>query len=164
MKITTEEWGYKDWLENIEENGHLLRGVPEEFRTVELCLAAVKSCSVSLRYVPREKRTVEICLAAIEKSGWGLEFTPEEIKSPELCLAALTKSYSLYLKYVPEIFLKKDFCPKEECIDIWTANLSANDAKEAFLTDRELLAKYSVEELLTSRYIYLRELAKKNIG
>lgn len=163
MKITTttEDWGYEDWLENIKENGHLLRGVPEEFRTVELCLEAVKSCGVSLRYVPKEIRTVEICLAAIKKCGWGLEFTPEEIKTPELCREAV-RFYALHLKHVPEIFLDLEKLATKKQYKL-TENISKDLLNQLLLTDQELLAKYSIEELLTSRYNYLRDLAKRNI-
>lgn len=160
MKITTEDWGYKDWLENIKENGHLLRGVPEEFRTVELCLEAVKSCGVALRYVPKEVRTVEICLAAIKKCGWGLEFTPEEIKTPELCREAV-KFSALHLKHVPEIFLDLEKLATQKWYK--TENISKDLLNQLLLTDQELLTKYSVEELLTSSYFYLRDLAKRNI-
>ena len=162
MKIETINWSYKDWLENVRENGYLLCKVPKEFLTSELCLAAVKSSGVALRFVPEEIRTVEICLAAIKKCGWGLESTPEEIKTPELCLAAVTRSYSLNFKNVPEIFLKKEFCPKTIGFELNIKEFSNKDEiKKIFLTDQELLAKYSIEELLTSRYIYLRDLAKK---
>jgi len=55
--------------------------VPEELKTAELCLEAVKLCGVALEHVPEELRTAELCLEAVNQSSWAFEHVPNEIKT-----------------------------------------------------------------------------------
>jgi hypothetical protein len=75
--------------------------VPEELRTPEICLAAVKQDGSALYYVPEKFKTPEIYRAAVNQNGLALKYVPEQFKTPEIYLAAV-KQNGLALAYVPE--------------------------------------------------------------
>ena len=65
----------------------------------------------ALEYVPEDKRSPEICLAAVKQDGHALAFVPEDKRSPEICLAAVTQN-EYALCYVPD-HLKSEI--REKC-------------------------------------------------
>ena len=77
--------------------------MPEEIKTAEICMEAVKSNGIALKYIPEEFRTTEIYKEAIKNNGTALEYVPEEIKTAEMCMEAV-KSNGIALKYIPEEF------------------------------------------------------------
>lgn len=120
----------------VEKNGLNLQFVPNELRTLELCLMAIQQdvrafefvppkiktpefCMIlfqqsgyadwsALEFVPEELKTSKLCNRAIQQSGCALEFVPEELKTPELCLMAIEASCYPYNEYafVPLEFFK----------------------------------------------------------
>lgn len=89
------------YLIAVQKDGQELQHIPEEKRTMEICLAAVQKDGRALEYVPAKKRTPEIYLAAVQQYGRVLQFIPEEEKTLEICLAAV-KQNRLALGQVPE--------------------------------------------------------------
>lgn len=79
----------KKYLSDVRKNGWKLRYVPEEKKSLEICLYAVQTDGCALKYVPKEKRRLEICLTAVRRSGWMLGFVPIEKRTLEICLAAV---------------------------------------------------------------------------
>ena len=65
--------------------GSFLSHVPESLRDEKLCLAAVQQNGISLSHVPKALRTAELCRIAVEENGWALGDVPEELKTKELC-------------------------------------------------------------------------------
>ena len=65
-------------LEFVKEYGYALKHVPEDKKTLEICLAAVKRYGFALQYVPEDKRTPEICLEAVENNVFALKYVPED--------------------------------------------------------------------------------------
>jgi hypothetical protein len=58
--------------------------------TSELRLAAVRECGLALANIPDEFKTYELCLAAVQHyCEWVLDFIPEKFKTYELCLTAV---------------------------------------------------------------------------
>jgi hypothetical protein len=55
--------------------------VPNELRTRELCLAAVRQFGWSLMHVPNELRTREMCLVAVRQNMGAIRFVPQELKN-----------------------------------------------------------------------------------
>jgi hypothetical protein len=62
---------------------------PDEFKTTEICLEAVKVRSWELKHVPEQLKTMELCLEAVKVNGWTLKYVPEKLKTTELCLIAV---------------------------------------------------------------------------
>ena len=79
---------YTEWLNKVSNNGCVFKYVPDEFKTSELCLAAVSSDGYALRSVPDELINRELCLAAVSNNGYALRYVPDELKN------SLKKFYS----------------------------------------------------------------------
>ena len=79
------------------KDGMALEFVPENLKTVELCLEAVKQDGWALRYVPwgqlnlNDPAMAEMCLAAVKEDGSLLKYVPENFKTVELWLEAVKK-------------------------------------------------------------------------
>ena len=89
------------YIEAVKHEGWILRYVPENLKTPELCLEAVKQDSDALKYVPENLKTPELCLEAVKRDGMMLEYVPEALKTAELCLEAVKNGVDV-LQYVPE--------------------------------------------------------------
>ena len=57
--------GEKNWLDAVKRDGMLLKDIPEEEQTEEICIAAIEQNIQAFSYV--KKQTVNICLEAYEK-------------------------------------------------------------------------------------------------
>jgi hypothetical protein len=64
--------------------------VPEELKTPELCLAAVKHRGTALEYVPEGLKTEELCLAAAGRNLDALNFFPAHLREGSVPVRALT--------------------------------------------------------------------------
>ena len=91
-----------NYLEKVSKVGWSLSLVPHEFRTPELCLAAVKKDSYNLLHVPEKHITSELYLAVFKKRGYPLALVPHKYRTPEMCLMAV-KKYVMDIRYVPKV-------------------------------------------------------------
>lgn len=99
---------YKECLEAIR-NKAVLHFVPEEFRTAELCLEAVKHSEWNLQYVPKELKTLELCSLAFERNVRVITCFPEELITSELCLKVV-KREGKALSCIPREFVTPELC------------------------------------------------------
>jgi hypothetical protein len=70
----------KKALELVGQNGWALIYVPEEMRTLELCVAAVGQNGLALKYVPDGMRTQELCEKAAGQNCMALIYVPKELQ------------------------------------------------------------------------------------
>ena len=86
---------YQKYLEYIKINGCLIKNVPKEYITQELCELAVKQNGVALKWVPEELKTFELCNIAVTNdfTGNALKYVPEELRTPRLCYVALANKW-----------------------------------------------------------------------
>ena len=86
---------YQKYLEYIKINGCLIKNVPKEYITQELCELAVKQNGVALKWVPEELKTFELCNIAVTNdfTGNALKYVPEEFKTYELCKVSLANKW-----------------------------------------------------------------------
>jgi hypothetical protein len=121
---------YDEWLRVVSAVIHLqfcdaiyygtvLQYVPEEFKTAELCLAAVKNEGSALEFVPEALKSEEICHAAIyygHQAGMGmgrivygsaLKYVPQNLRTHEICLTALLNDGSF--DDVPDSIKTREF-------------------------------------------------------
>ena len=69
-----------------------LKYIPEEFKTEEICLEAVKNNSYALQHV--NNQTEEICLEAIKKDGYCLRYVNNQ--TDKICLEAINKNINAF--------------------------------------------------------------------
>jgi len=121
---------YEHYLKEVKKNGFTFEFVPEQFKTPELCLEAIKADCFSLSIIPKppwsEEYDEDIDGGDIFIEGTQfntmLKFVPEELKTAELCFTAVKREnqmkknsptpegfeeVNLNLKYVPETIRKE---------------------------------------------------------
>ena len=130
-KIDSEEKA----LDFVRKKPEYFLQIPEQWRTKEVCLAAITSFGMpcaevpaelqseeffleavrintngkALKYIPEEFRTMDVCSEAIRKFPEALEYVPETLKTSEMCLAAVQRNCML-LKYIPEDLKTLEIC------------------------------------------------------
>lgn len=67
----------------------------------EICLEAVKSCSMAIRYVPEKYVDNNFCLELVKHNNFALRNIPDHLKTIEICSIAVNKVRYL-LENVPE--------------------------------------------------------------
>ena len=125
-KITT----VKEALAAVKKNEWALKDLPEELRTEEVCIWAMKRYMKSFfvkddlgplfQFVPENLRTAELCLEAVKDDRRALQFIPEKLKTAEICFAAVKERDWFYdllfyenvpaFKYVPENIKTAELC------------------------------------------------------
>jgi len=70
------------WLEKIKYSiEESFKAVPEELKSAEFCLAAVKNNCLVVEYIPDSKNTETMCLVAVKCFGWMHKYVPESLKT-----------------------------------------------------------------------------------
>jgi hypothetical protein len=69
----------KEAFELVRKDGFALKYVPDELRTLEMCLEAVGQCGWALQYAPDEMRTREVCEKAVGQNGLAIMYVPYEL-------------------------------------------------------------------------------------
>ncbi len=64
----------------IKNNKHILRYIPENKRTYDICINSISMNGLMLEYVPENMKTYEICKTAVIQNGRCLLFVPNNIK------------------------------------------------------------------------------------
>jgi hypothetical protein len=79
----------------IESDGHILRLLDNDEKTLEICKTAINRNVYNLEFVPEELRTTDLLIYAINRDHKAL--TVIENQDEELCLIAMEKEpYSIY--------------------------------------------------------------------
>ncbi|MDR2583583.1 MAG: DUF4116 domain-containing protein [Fibromonadaceae bacterium] len=112
-KITTVEQA----LEAVKHSGFALEFVPEELRTAEVCLEAIRSSiqysiltsGNALEFVPEALKTAELCAEAVKNNYSAIKFVPKSLMTTELCQNAIKQS-SCALQEIPEEFITQELC------------------------------------------------------
>ena len=91
------------------QDGLDLKEIPDDFRTEEICLAAVQEEGNELEFVPDKLKTEEICFEAVKKRSMALEFVPDKLKTEEICLEAVQKN-AFALQYIPDKLKTMKIC------------------------------------------------------
>jgi hypothetical protein len=95
--------GTASFIEDIDTNGNIIKLIPAEDLTPEICLRAVVTSPTALRSIPGAFRTRELCLAAVSSEKLGtciLQYVPVSLRNAEMCDAALRTNGS-NLEFVP---------------------------------------------------------------
>ena len=93
---------------NIQPN--LISLIPDDEKTYNICMAAVKLNGDNLQYVPHNIMNDEICTEAIITSENAFKYIPEHLRTENICLAAtieyVTKSLAIPDKFKSVIINK----------------------------------------------------------
>ncbi len=103
-KITSEA----EAIDYVKSDGNNLEHVPNEFKSNEVCLAAVQQNGYAIDFVPKDILTEPICLAAIRQNGYSIDYILDDIKTVNMYLSAVQHGYAL--EYIPEDKKTYDIC------------------------------------------------------
>lgn len=107
------------YMDLVAYEGQFLHYVPENKRTLDMCIIALAHNPSCIPAIPESILTYEMCLDAVSDDGWALKYVPDEMKTPELCLAAVSK-YGEAIADVPSEMLTEEMCHKA-VLDDWSA-------------------------------------------
>lgn len=98
---------YKEALITIDSHNHLSE-IPEEYRTLDLCLLALSTHpSTALKYIPDKLKTQEMCqIAFLANPKSNFKYIPDKFKTEDMCIEAFNANPKNY-KFIPEIYRKK---------------------------------------------------------
>jgi hypothetical protein len=93
------------YFEAIKQDVNHFNKMPDELKTAEMCVYAVKAATNSdsaiiLKNVPENFKTQEMCLEAVKKTSAAIEFVPENFKTPELLEEARKGGYVIPMEPV----------------------------------------------------------------
>jgi len=133
LKVNNQTYQYLLNLA-LEGDGIVLKFVPEQLRTPQLCLKAVRSNGLALCFVPEEQQTHQIVMAAVTNEGAALEYAvPEFQNDPDICEKAV-ESNGEALEFVPE-----HLCTKPLVLSALAQTLDSLDyVPEALVNDRDI--------------------------
>jgi len=122
----------RQWLSRIENSPKSFNAVPEELKSFEFCLAAVKQNGRMLEYVPDSLKTEAMCLVAFNETARALKYVPENLK--------------VKLSPIFTIRLTND---EINIINIWAKSLCASNENEV-LEINEIIRKEGKEYMIDS--------------
>jgi hypothetical protein len=85
-----------------------LEYIREQFKTFELCFAAVQSQGCALEYVPEQFKTFELCLAAVRHDWSATIFVPDDLRNHEICAAAQENSNKVNGTTLPDDYWERE--------------------------------------------------------
>jgi hypothetical protein len=91
----------------VKKDGDAIQYVPDELKTEDICKAAVQQNGYAIQHVPYDLITPEVCLAAVEQNGYALKYMPDELKTQDICLAAIQQN-GYAIQYVPDELKTKE--------------------------------------------------------
>lgn len=122
----------------------LLSYIPEQHKTLTVCLAAVQTDGLNLEYVPipMMEDNLFLCMEAVKQCGIALESVPNNLKTPELCLAAVNQDATA-MEFVPNDKQTDELCQiayadewaREFIRDDWTLSLPSGDDSDVDLNN-----------------------------
>lgn len=155
---------YEEWLKGIRVEGRQLCHAPEEFKTLELCLEAIKYDGYdAIRYVPAKFKDLDFYLYAIKEDARALQYIPDNFRTPEFYFEALKQNAKAFL-YIPNCLLTYELCletlkydpnMRDEIVRNVPEHIRVQIYRQEFV---DSIKDKSVEELLTSDDSQTREL------
>ena len=102
---------YEVILAAVKNDGTALQYVPSFKKSYEIINKAVESNGLALKYVPKKMQNIYICMTAIENDGRALEYVAKRLISKEMCMLAVENTGAA-LKFVPKEFLCSEIYEK----------------------------------------------------
>lgn len=102
---------YNVCLAAVTKDGSAIEFVPIEFLTKEMYAVACKSYGMALKQVPEKYKSATMFKDAVCSNGLALQYVPEAKRTAQLCRLAV-KNNHLAFAYVPKTVLTPEFCAK----------------------------------------------------
>lgn len=95
---------YEEALIMIDAQNHLSE-IPEEYRSIELCLLALSTHpATTLKYIPEHLKTKEMCeIAFLANPKSNFKYIPDKFKTETMCIQAYKANHKNY-QFIPEIY------------------------------------------------------------
>lgn len=95
---------YEEALIMIDAQNHLSE-IPEEYRSLELCLLALSTHpATTLKYIPEHLKTKEMCeIAFLANPKSNFKYIPDKFKTETMCIQAYKANHKNY-QFIPEIY------------------------------------------------------------
>ena len=95
---------YEEALIMIDAQNHLSE-IPEEYRSIELCLLALSTHpATTLKYIPEHLKTKEMCeMAFLANPKSNFKYIPDKFKTETMCIEAYKANHKNY-QFIPEIY------------------------------------------------------------
>ena len=95
---------YEEALIMIDAQNHLSE-IPEEYRSLELCLLALSTHpATTLKYIPEHLKTKEMCeMAFLANPKSNFKYIPDKFKTETMCIEAYKANHKNY-QFIPEIY------------------------------------------------------------
>ena len=98
---------YDMYIEPLKKNPRLLKDIPLELQTEEMCLRCVITDGMVLQYVL--KQTYKICVEAVISDSEALKFVDKYLLSEDICYSGVKKK-GMTIEYIPEKFQTEKVC------------------------------------------------------
>ena len=118
----------------VQQNGYMLKYIPDDKKTYEICTIAVKQIGWALKFVPDNKKTYKICKIAVQQTGWALCFVPENNKTNKLCENSVRHT-GWALKFGPEDKKTDEICKIAVEQISFALRYIPNNKKHLFITN-----------------------------
>ena len=82
--IDKEHPSYTKAKITLQEDGMMLRNMPSQFLTEEMCKLAVQECGYALQYVRKDLQTEEICKLAVQQNGCAIKHVRDDLRTEEI--------------------------------------------------------------------------------
>lgn len=73
----------------VQENGMLLKHIPHDMQTVDICVSAINNYPESLEYVRPDLQTEEMCRTAVMLNPHVIEYIRRYIQTSFMCMVSL---------------------------------------------------------------------------
>lgn len=73
----------------VDRNGWALKDIPVKYRTVSLCLAALRQTSDVIECVPEKRLSAKFCIMMVKIDGYLIKCVPQQHRTLELSLIAV---------------------------------------------------------------------------
>ena len=95
---------YEETLITIDAQNHLSE-IPEEYRSLELCLLALSyHPATTLKYIPEHLKTKEMCeIAFLANPKSNFKYIPDKFKTETMCVEAY-KANPKNVRFIPKIY------------------------------------------------------------
>jgi hypothetical protein len=88
----------------LRQHGIIMRDIPRQFYTAELCAIGVANDGLNLIRVPMNLRTKKLCEEAVRQNGHAYVFVPYQLRSLEICVIAANQSIRVLRYFNEEIW------------------------------------------------------------
>ena len=116
------------WVESVKKNGTILKIVPKQMITYNMCIDAVSSSWEAIEFVPDTMKNEEICNVTINNymnsnsSVNVLNFIPKKLITNDMALNVFKKVKNFYLEDKLENYVSEDFLDDNKIKEILKSN------------------------------------------